>query len=166
MGSHSIKRHISEDEVSEPNGFKEANAVTLEDVPSAMNEKKLLRRIDFFVMPWISILYALSLIDRTNIAAANVAGMVPALNLHGNMYSVALLSFFPTYIFAMIPGNTIVRHVGTKKYLSIMICSWGVVAMCQGFVTNFSQLVALRVLLGLFEGGYNVSLLDIVICCY
>lgn len=29
--------------------------------------------------------------------------------------------------------------------------------MCLGFVNNFAQLTALRLLLGLFEGGLNVS---------
>jgi sugar phosphate permease len=120
-------------------------------------DKKLLRRIDLRVLPWICLLYALSLIDRTNISAAKVAGMAKDLVLTGNRYNIALLSFFPTYVATEIPSNSIIRLLGTKRYLGFLILSWGTVAMCFGFVHSLGQLVALRVLLGLFEGGFNVS---------
>jgi sugar phosphate permease len=125
----------------------------------AMQERNLLRKIDWHVLPWLCVAYALSLIDRTNIAAAKIVGMVQDLNLHGSMYSVALLVFFITYILTEIPSNAIVKRLGTRIYLAILLVSWGAVAMCFGFIKNYGQLVALRVLLGFFEGGFNVCLL-------
>lgn len=56
-----------------------------------------------------------------------------------------------------IPSNSIIRSVGTQRYLTFLIVSWGAVAMCLGFIHTFGQLIALRILLGLFEGGFNVS---------
>ena len=125
-------------------------------IPLPPSDKKLLRRIDLFVLPPICILYAFSLIDRTNIANANIAGLAVDLSLKGSDYSVALLSFFITYVIAEIPSNLIIRHVGTRYYLTTLILCFGVVAMSQGFVQTFPQLVVLRVLLGAFEGGFNV----------
>lgn len=122
-------------------------------------DKKLVRRIDFHLLPWLCLLYALSLIDRTNISSAKIAGMSEDLNLIGNRYSVALVVFFATYLLSELPSNFIIRRIGTRYYLSFLIVSWGTISMCHGFVTRYSELVGLRLLLGLFEGGFNVSCL-------
>ncbi|KAH6967914.1 major facilitator superfamily domain-containing protein [Ilyonectria sp. MPI-CAGE-AT-0026] len=132
----------------------------------AIQERNLLRKIDWHVLPWLCVAYALSLIDRTNIAAAKIVGMVQDLNLHGSMYSVALLVFFITYILTEIPSNAIVKHLGTRIYLAILLVSWGAVAMCFGFIKNYGQLVALRVLLGFFEGGFNPACIFVISCWY
>lgn len=125
--------------------------------PTVAERKRLLRRIDIRVLPWLTLLYALSLFDRTNIASARVAGMAEALDLVGNRYNVAVLVFFPTFILVEIPRDSILRRVPVRYYLAGMIFLWGVVAMCCGFTKTFQQLAGLRVILGLFEGGFNVS---------
>jgi MFS family permease len=124
-----------------------------------IKEKNLVRKIDMMVMPWLCILYAFSFIDRSNISAAKIAGMAEDLHLTGYRYSIALLVFFPTYIAIEIPSNYLIKRVGTKYWMAFLICAWGAVAMCCGFVQSYDQLLALRVLLGLTEGGFAVSLL-------
>jgi hypothetical protein len=41
----------------------------------ALEEKKLVRKIDMYLLPTIWIMYLLSYMDRTNIGNAKVAGM-------------------------------------------------------------------------------------------
>ncbi|KAL3495814.1 phthalate transporter [Aspergillus germanicus] len=118
-------------------------------------EKRLVRRIDLNVMPWLCLTYALSLIDRTNIGAARVAGMEADLNLSENRYSIVLMIFFITYIIVELPSNALIRRLGVKIYLPCLVAAWGVVAMCFGFLQNYGQTIALRILLGFFEGGFN-----------
>jgi hypothetical protein len=55
-----------------------------QDLGDPVEDKRLVRRIDFHVVPWICITCALSLIDRTNMAAARIIGMEANLNLTGN----------------------------------------------------------------------------------
>lgn len=121
-------------------------------------ERKLVRKIDFRVLPWLCILYGLSLIDRTNISAAKIAGMSKDLVLVDNRYSVALLIFFITYTMSEIPSNLIIRQFGTRYYLAFLILTWGTTSMCHGFLQTYEQLYALRILLGLFEGGFAVCI--------
>src|SRR5262245_10594040 len=40
---------------------------------SAVDEKKLIRKIDFALIPWLSFLYLLSFLDRTSIGNAKVS---------------------------------------------------------------------------------------------
>ena len=121
------------------------------------SDKRLVRKIDFHVIPILIILFTFSLIDRNIIATARVAGMGKALDLTGDRYSVALLVLFPLYILIELPTTFILRKISVKAFFSGMVCCWGTVAMCHAFVDTFPQLVAVRVLLGLFEGSFQVS---------
>lgn len=60
------------------------NAVTLA-------EKRLLRKIDFRVLPMPVLLVGLSSIDRVNISSAKVAGMAKDLDLGGTRYNIVVL---------------------------------------------------------------------------
>lgn len=127
------------------------------DEAEAAAEKRLLRRIDFRVIPILIALFTFSLIDRNIIATAQVAGMGTDLDLVGSRYSVALLVLFPLYILIELPSNFFLRRIGVKEFFFGMTFCWGVVAMCHAFVKTYPQLVTMRVLLGLFEGAFQVS---------
>lgn len=58
-------------------------------------EKRLLRKIDWAIVPYCSLLYLLSFLDRVNIGQAAVAGLKADLGITGgNSYAVALSLFF------------------------------------------------------------------------
>lgn len=122
-------------------------------------DKQLVRKIDFHVIPILIILFTFSLIDRNIIATARVAGMGTDLDLTGNRYSVALLVLFPLYILVELPASFVLRKISVKAFFFGTVFCWGVVAMCHAFVNTFAQLVAVRVLLGLFEGSFQVCAL-------
>ncbi|RSM06972.1 hypothetical protein CDV31_008814 [Fusarium ambrosium] len=97
---------------------------------------------------------------------AKIVGMEADLNLTGNQFNVALLVFFITYFVTEIPSNIAIKAVGTQSYLTVLIASWGAIAMCFGFVKTYGQLLALRVLLGFFEGGFNPACIYLISCWY
>ena len=43
---------------------------------SEVNEVKLLRKMDWWLLPWLSFLYLLSFLDRTSIGNAKVSGQL------------------------------------------------------------------------------------------
>lgn len=67
---------VDSDEVE--NGEREAierwNAMSLEQ--KSVYEKKLLRKLDWRLIPWIILLYLLSFLDRTNIGNAKILGVL------------------------------------------------------------------------------------------
>lgn len=69
--------------------------------------KKIVRKIDLRLIPILSAMYCISLIDRTNLSlarAANNGAMHIALGLHiGQRYSIATLVFFVPYIILEVP---------------------------------------------------------------
>lgn len=68
--------------------------------------------------------------------------------------NIATLVFFATYTIFQ-PGATILtRKIGPKIFLGGICTAWGAVIIGMGCVTTWTQLTALRVILGIFEAGF------------
>ncbi|TLD32803.1 hypothetical protein PspLS_00254 [Pyricularia sp. CBS 133598] len=117
-------------------------------------DKRLDRKFDLHILPFLFGIWLFSFIDRSNIGNAAIAGLRRDLDIQtGTGFNVALLVFYATYIAVDVPSNWIIKRVKAGIYLPALITAWGVVCTCMGFVKSFSALVACRLLLGLFEGG-------------
>ncbi|KAL4926660.1 major facilitator superfamily domain-containing protein [Aspergillus undulatus] len=118
--------------------------------------KKLIRRIDLRLVVTLGCLYCISLLDRTNLGAASVAGMQPDLNMNAsnNGYSITSLVFFITYTVFQIPATVIIRKMGPRLFLSSIVFFWGAVMIGFGFVPSWPAMAGLRVILGALEAGF------------
>lgn len=50
-------------------------------------EEAVIKKLDWHVMPLIFVLYSLSVLDRSNLGNAKIAGMTKDINLAGNRYA-------------------------------------------------------------------------------
>lgn len=62
---------------------------------------------------------------------------------------------FVTYVTLELPTNLILKMVQPKRFIPVISICWGVVSLSTGFVQNKTQLIAMRLLLGIFEAGYE-----------
>jgi len=120
-------------------------------------QKKIIRRIDRRLVLTVGAMYCISLMDRTNLGAANIAGMGTDLVLIGDRYSIISLVFFVTYIIFQPPSTIIVRKIGPRVHLAVITLLWGSCMIGMGFVKNWEQMAGLRVLLGFLEAGFFPS---------
>ncbi|KAF1998635.1 MFS general substrate transporter [Amniculicola lignicola CBS 123094] len=125
-------------------------------------QKKIIHRVDRRLVATVGVLYCISLMDRTNLSAASIAGMTKELMLavpFGGVsrYSVVTLVFFTTYIVFQPPSTIIIRKIGPRIHLSTITTAWGAVMIGMGFVHNWQDLAALRVVLGILEAGFFPS---------
>ncbi|KAF2821166.1 high-affinity nicotinic acid transporter [Ophiobolus disseminans] len=141
---------------------KKASSETAVDVASGDVElqgydehatKKLLRKLDWHIIPFMSLIYLLCFLDRTNIGNARLDHLEQDLKLHGLQYNDCLAVLFPFYIAAEIPSNMMMKRTRPSIWLTFIMFFWSVAMICQGFVSNYSGLMATRVFLGVFEGG-------------
>ncbi|CBF84576.1 hypothetical protein AN8955.2 [Aspergillus nidulans FGSC A4] len=115
--------------------------------------KKLIRKIDFVLIPWLALLYLLSFLDRTNIGNARLAGLETDLNMSGLDYNVALAIFFPFYVAAEIPSNIMMKRSRPSLWIPSIMIAWAVVCSLMGLVQNYAGLLVARAALGIAEGG-------------
>lgn len=76
-----------------------ASASDLDDGEvDAVNEKALIRKIDWRLLPAVGILYLLSFLDRSNVGNARIEGLADDLHMTGNQYLTGLTLYFIGYV--------------------------------------------------------------------
>lgn len=118
-------------------------------------EKKLLHKFDWRLMPLFGAAYFFSALDRSNVGNAKVAGMNADIGLTAQQYSNANSLVYAAYLPTMLPGVWLFRKFKKPRYyIGGMVMAWSIVSLCHMFASNYGSFVALRVLLGFFEGPY------------
>ena len=118
-----------------------------------VNEARLLRKVDWYIVPGVTILYLLSFLDRSNVANAKLDGLDKDVNMTGNQYLTGLTLFFVGYIALEVVWNVILKRVGPKLWLPTVTLVWGIIATLQGVVQNLAGFFVVRTFLGLAEGA-------------
>lgn len=103
------------------------------------------------ILPNVFIVYTISYLDRVNIGTA-----LPFISrdLHLSPTEAGFIGgvFFWGYLVSFLAGGWLANRFGAKRVTLVCLIAWGFFAIAGGFTTNFYQLVATRVLLGLSEG--------------
>ncbi|EKC99973.1 hypothetical protein A1Q2_05737 [Trichosporon asahii var. asahii CBS 8904] len=120
---------------------------------TVINMRKVLRKVDLRIIPWVSLLYLLSFLDRTNIGNANLFGLSKDLGLTSTQYAACLACFFVFYVLFEVPSNMVMKAWRPSMWIPIIMIAWGAVMIGMGFVENFAGLLAARIILGVAEAG-------------
>ncbi|CAK7243534.1 MAG: hypothetical protein STHCBS139747_005059 [Sporothrix thermara] len=121
-------------------------------------ERRLLRKLDMYILPGVFITYLFSFLDRTNIGNAKTAGMPADLHLVGNQINIAVSIFYVTYIIFEFPGAILMKRIGANRFISFCVCAWSLVTTFSGFERNAGGLIACRLLLGMCEAALLPSI--------
>ncbi|RYP92440.1 hypothetical protein DL770_001457 [Monosporascus sp. CRB-9-2] len=150
-GSNTVKAPIADEKPPIEYRVEETESQRFDDKAT----KRLLRKIDWTLVPFLALLYLLSFLDRTNIGNARLAGLEVDLGMDpaSLQYNVALSVFFPWYVAAEIPSNLAMKRFRPSVWIPIIMIAWGICCVCMGFVSNYAGLLAARMALGLAEGG-------------
>ncbi|CAL1707464.1 unnamed protein product [Somion occarium] len=126
----------------------------LEDgkLADASEEKRAVRMLDYTVLPLVTMFYLLSFLDRANIGNARVAGLQKGLHLTDHQYQVAVTVTFVPYIAAELPSNLLLRRIGPRLLMPLLLVIWGAIVTLHGVVSSYTGLVVIRAFLGLVEG--------------
>ncbi|SCU98934.1 LANO_0F00232g1_1 [Lachancea nothofagi CBS 11611] len=117
-------------------------------------EKELIKKLDKRFIPMLAFTFFLSSLDKTNIGNAYTSGMKEDLNLSAHQYSNAVSVFYSTFLAAQLPAVLCLKLIPPRYYMSTLVFCWSVITICSGFVKSYHSLLATRVLLGAFEGGF------------
>ncbi|KAF3920262.1 hypothetical protein AA313_de0208292 [Arthrobotrys entomopaga] len=117
-------------------------------------ERKLVRKIDFHIVPVVMVLYMFSFLDRINIGNARLYGLEEDLGIAGTLkYQTAVSLLFVTYLLFEVPSNLVLKKFRPSRWIAFITASWGLVATCTGLTQSYRELIACRLLLGFFEAG-------------
>ncbi|KAI8935766.1 hypothetical protein NX059_007286 [Plenodomus lindquistii] len=125
----------------------------LNEEERAAADKKLLRKLDLKLIPWLSFLYLISFLDRTNIGNAKVDGLQTDLHMTDGQYSASLTIFFVSYSVFEPLTNILLKKLRPSIFLPLIMVAWGICMTCMGLVHNYAGLMTCRWWLGVAEAG-------------
>ncbi|KAM6530281.1 hypothetical protein FALCPG4_008408 [Fusarium falciforme] len=126
---------------------------------SSTEEKKLLRRIDWHLIPLLAIMYMVKTIDASNVSNARIMdrgtprNIMIELRVTPDQYNFVTAAYYIPYILAETPSNLLVKYLKPSVWQARIMISWGIVLCCHAAVTNAGGLYTVRAFLGLFEAG-------------
>ncbi|KAI9293703.1 MFS nicotinic acid transporter-like protein Tna1 [Neoconidiobolus thromboides FSU 785] len=134
-----------------------AESISCSDNAVITNEtlsiKKLVRKVDLRLIPFLTILYIFSFLDRVNIGHARLYQLEKDLNLGPNEFSWTLSIFFIGYVVFEVPSNLMMKRTSPAIWISRIMITWGIITMSMAASYNFAGLMASRFFLGLAEAG-------------
>ncbi|KAH8886331.1 MFS general substrate transporter [Thozetella sp. PMI_491] len=120
---------------------------------SEEENKRLRRLIDKRVLSIMVATYFIQAIDKGTMSFASIMGIITDTGMEGPQYSWLTTCIYITILLVEYPQNYIIARVPVAKYLSFMIMAWGTVLALTAVCKNFTSLVIVRTLLGLFESA-------------
>ena len=83
--------------------------------------RHIIHKLDWAIIPYCSLLYLLSFLDRVNIGQAAVAGLKGDLDMvKGNAYAISLSVFFIGYIIVEVPSNLVLKALKPHRWIPLM----------------------------------------------
>ncbi|SPN99240.1 related to allantoate permease [Cephalotrichum gorgonifer] len=125
--------------------------------------KRIVRKIDWQLMPILCFTYALQYYDKLVLSHAAVFGLRDDLNLQSGLrYSWVGLIFYFGHMVGMYPCSLLAQRFRPKRVCSLLTIVWGTIVLLTPTCTSFSGLLANRFFLGLVESGISPIFMLIV----
>lgn len=121
--------------------------------------KKLLMKIDIFLLPLVCLLYALQFMDKTSSSYAAIMGLRQHYKMTGDQYSWVGSSFYLGYLVFEFPASLLLQRFPLAKMTALFIVIWGVVLALHATPSNYAGFVTLRTLLGIFESAITPAMM-------
>jgi sugar phosphate permease len=153
---------------SEPLNLTTHDAAVLDQVSDRnaayrMHLASAVRKARLRLTPFLALMFAISILDRSNVGFAKDALKVDA-HIGDAAYALGAGIFFIGYAVFEVPSNLILHRVGAKIWLSRIMITWGIASAMMMFVRGHLSFYTLRFLVGISEAGFSPGV--ILYCTY
>lgn len=126
-----------------------SNAVDI----SSPEARRLVRKIDLYIMPLICIVYFNNYLDKIAISYGSVTGLPKSAHLHGDQFNwVSSIFFFGQLAFEF-PTVRLMQAFPLARYAAVNVVIWGGLLACLAACKSFASLMVCRALLGCAEAA-------------
>ncbi|KAM5486582.1 hypothetical protein MaudMau93_004924 [Microsporum audouinii] len=117
-------------------------------------EIRLVRKLDWRIMPMLTFMYFLNYIDRNTLAQARLNNLEKELGMHGTQFNTTISILFVGYVLTQVPSNMLITRVPPSIYMSAWMLVWSVVSACTALVQSYAGMVVCRFLLGITKAPF------------
>ncbi|PSR84247.1 major facilitator superfamily transporter [Coniella lustricola] len=157
--------HLDASEVflREHNFTDEYLAELLDD--TALNQR-LVRKIDYVILPLLAGTYVLQYIDKQAMSYAAVFDLLTDTGITLDQYGWFTSIFYLAYLVAEYPWMWLAQKTYLAKVVGGCVLVWGAVLMVTAACSNFGGLAACRFILGVFEAPVTTCFMLVVAMWY
>jgi ACS family tartrate transporter-like MFS transporter len=105
------------------------------------------------LIPFMAVLYVVNFLDRVNVGFAALT-MNKDLGFSSTIYGLGAGLFFVGYFLFQVPANLILRKVGARRWMFLILAIWGAVSVSNALIRGPASFYALRFCLGIAEAGF------------
>jgi len=116
--------------------------------------QQALSKIRWRILPFVALMFAMAIIDRSNIGFAKHALQADT-GLSNAAFALGAGIFFIGYAVFEVPSNLMLHKVGARIWLSRIMVTWGLVSAAMMFAHDETSFYILRFLLGVAEAGLS-----------
>ena len=113
-----------------------------------------LSKIRWRILPFVALMFAMAIIDRSNIGFAKHALQADT-GLSNAAFALGAGIFFIGYAVFEVPSNLMLHKIGARIWLSRIMVTWGLVSAAMMFAHDETSFYILRFLLGVAEAGLS-----------
>jgi ACS family tartrate transporter-like MFS transporter len=110
------------------------------------------------LIPFMSLLFLISFIDRSNVSFAALS-MNKDLGFTPTIYAWGVGFFFFGYVLFEVPSNMILEKIGARRWIAPIVIAWGIASVALAWAGDAKSFFTLRFLLGMAEAGLLPGLL-------
>eukprot|EP01102_Stenamoeba_stenopodia_P005276 TRINITY_DN15843_c0_g1_i1.p1 TRINITY_DN15843_c0_g1~~TRINITY_DN15843_c0_g1_i1.p1 ORF type:complete len:517 (-),score=100.51 TRINITY_DN15843_c0_g1_i1:94-1644(-) len=141
-------------EITSPDGPAMKNPPELTDFAiDPEEEKRVMNKVSWRLLPFLSFLYLLSFLDRVNMGNVH-ASFLKDNGFDEDDYSNGVGIFFLGYVLFEIPSNLLLKKFPPSIWISRIMVTWGIASTCMMFVHTIPALLITRLILGIAEAGF------------
>ncbi|KAJ6006318.1 hypothetical protein N7451_004262 [Penicillium sp. IBT 35674x] len=118
-------------------------------------ERRLVRKIDFMILPIMVFAYLLAFLDKQTLSYSALMGITEDLHLVGTQYSWSSGIFYFGYLFFSYPASLLMVKFPLGKYLAVNFMLWAIVLACHAATKNFATFMVTRFFLGCTEASLS-----------
>ncbi|KAL7412641.1 major facilitator superfamily domain-containing protein [Mrakia frigida] len=130
--------------------------------------KRLVTKIDRYLLPLMWWCYGIQQSDKTSLSTQALFGMREQTGLVGQQYAWLSSSHSNArttsllYLFSEFPSNFVMQRFPLGKTLACYMTAWGITVGCVAACHNFKELMVVRGLQGVFESSISPGFLLVI----
>ncbi|KAI1122227.1 allantoate permease [Nemania abortiva] len=128
--------------------------------------KKVVRKIDYHIVPILFVLYFLQYLDKNAINFANAYGLKQGTHLQGQDFSWLGSIFYFGYLASQFPSGYLIQRLPVGRVVSITVIIWGTIVLTTPACKSFAGIATNRFFLGLTEATVNPAFVLIMSIWY
>lgn len=123
---------------------------------------RILKKIDWHIMPVIVVIYFLQLLDKQTLAFSSVFGLSIDARLVGDQYSLLGSMVYVAQLVLQPLSAYFLVKLRLPIYVPIIVTCWGATLAIMASATNFQGLLVARFFLGIFEASITPAVVLVV----